>query len=352
MTDVERHIPELNDGSVDGYVNRVNRQLVGKSFELIVHHFQAHSTELWLRMRDFFRGLYELIGIPAEKSEAVVFLRNHAQTSFGLHRDDASVFMFILEGRKKILAWPNDRFAGKGDAYCTLDYEPFLDDAIVLEGEPGDVIYWPSSHWHVGESSGAWSASISLGLRLNYQPFTDVLRNLILMVGQRLSDAPRVNTYPFDPNSLRQSATHMPGEIQTAINVLREVSLSADIEQVQQLAWLNRVTGFGFLKVPPPLPPRKLADDELIQARADYPIVWLPWSQGRIACSANGHSVTLRESPAVVTMIERLNTGTAYRVQDLIQESAGSSTVEATPLLHNVLEKLYCLRAIENCNSQ
>lgn len=351
MTDIERHIPEVNDGSVEGYVRRLARQLDGKHFELIVHHFQAYSMELWLRMRDFFRGLYEIVGIPAEKSEAVVFLRNHEQTSFGLHKDDASVFMFILEGRKKILAWPNDLFAGKGDTFCTLDYGPFLDAAIILEGEPGDIIYWPSSYWHVGESSGEWSASISLGLRLNYQPFADVLRHLILLVSERLSETPRVDTYPFDPNSLRQSATEMPGEIKTAINVLREISLSAEIEQVHKLAWLNRVTGFGFLKVPPPLPPRRLAEDEFIYTRADYPIVWLPWSSGRIACSANGHSLTFRESTEVIKMIERLNTGAACRVKDLIQESAESSTPDATALLRNVLEKLYCLRAVEGCNS-
>lgn len=351
MTDTERYLPELDDGSVEGYINRVTRQLDGKHFELIVHHFQAHSIELWMRMRDFFRGLYEIIGIPAEKSEAVVFLRNHALTSFGLHKDDASVFMFILDGRKKILAWPNDRFAAKGDMFCTTDYEPFLDEATILEGEPGDIIYWPSSYWHVAESSGEWSASISLGLRLNYQPFADVMRHLIRLVSDRLAQAPRVDTYPFDPNSLRQSATDMPGEIKTAINVLREVSLSADIEQVHKLAWLNRVTGFGFLKVPPPLPLRTLTEDELIHTRADYPIVWLPWSEGRMVCSANGHSFTLRESGEVIKMIERLNTGSACRVKDLIQESTGSSTSGATTLLQYVLGKLYCVRAIEHCNS-
>ena len=346
MTDIERYIPGANDGSVEGYVNRVTSQLAGRPFELIAHQFQAYSISLWMRMRDFFRGLYEFTGIPAEKSEAVVFLRNHAQTSFGLHKDDASVFMFILAGRKKIFAWPYERFAAKGNLFCTVDYEPFLDDAIVLEGEPGDIIYWPSSYWHVGESSGEWSASISLGLRLNYQPFADVVRHLIRLVSDRPGGAPRVNTYSFDPNSLRQSAIDMPVEIKTALDALREISSSADIEQAHKLAWLNRVTGFGFLKVPPPLPPRTLGDDEVVYTRAEYPIVWLPWSDGQIACSANGHSFMLKESDDVIKMIERLNTGSAYRVNDLIQESAGSSV-----LLKKVLEKLYCVRAVENYNS-
>lgn len=350
MTDIERYIPEPDDGSVEGYVNRVTRQLDGKSFELIVHHFQAHSVDLWMRMRGFFRGLYQIIGIPAEKSEAVVFLRNHAQTSFGLHKDDAGVFMFILAGRKKILAWPHERFAAKGDLFCTVDYERYLDDAIVLEGEPGDIIYWPSTYWHVGESSGEWSASISLGLRLNYQPFADVIRYLIRLVSDRPGGAPRVNTYPFDPDSLRQSARDMPAEIKTAINMLREVSLSSDIEEVHKLGWLNRVTGFGFLKVPPPLPPRRLADDEVVYTREDYPIVWLPWSEGRIVCSANGHSFTLKESAEVISMIERLNSGAAYRVKEIV-ETSGSSKSEASTLLRNVLEKLYCVRAVESVNS-
>src|SRR6185503_2872955 len=152
LTDVEKHLPAADDATLEGYVERVTQQLGGRSFELIVHQLQKHDFELWSRLRDFFGGLYEQIGIPVEKAEAVVFLRNHEATSFGLHRDDASVFMLPIAGRKRILAWPPEAFAERQLSFCTLGYGSIRDRAIVLEGEPGDVLYWPSNHWHVGES--------------------------------------------------------------------------------------------------------------------------------------------------------------------------------------------------------
>lgn len=343
MTDVGKHLPQFADGSVEGYARRLARESGDIQFELIVHHFQAFSAELWLRMSGFFRGLYEFVGIPAENSEAVVFLRNHETTSFGLHQDAAGVFMFILKGRKRVLTWPQEFFAGKANSFCTLDYQQFRGDALILEGEPGDVIYWPSSHWHVAESFGPLSASISLGLRLHYDPVKEVLRHL----GRAVGAPPVVDTYPFHPDGLQQSAGVMPAAMEAAFETVKAVCRGSELEGLIKLAWLNRVTSFGFLKVPPPLPRRTLGDGEVIRGRPGHPVVWVPWDDGRIACSANGHSFKIKGSAQVIRMIELLNTGDPRKVADIIEECAGGGAARDVAILRNVLESLFRIRAVE-----
>ncbi len=102
-----------------------------------------HDEQFWLRVREFLSGIYQFIGMPVEATEASVFLGNYEKTPFGLHKDTCSMFMFVVAGRKRIRAWPDEYFRGKENVANTLDYEQFLNDAVTLEGGPGDVIYWP-----------------------------------------------------------------------------------------------------------------------------------------------------------------------------------------------------------------
>jgi hypothetical protein len=351
MTDVGKHLPLPADETVEGYARRLARQSGDIRFELIVRHFQALSMELWLRMSGFFRGLYEFVGIPAENSEAVLFLRNHEATSFGMHRDEAGVFMFILQGRKRVLTWPRDYFDGGAGAFCTLDYERFRGDALILDGGPGDIIYWPSGHWHVAESSGPLSASISLGLRLDYEPVAEVLRHLGRAAGARLGANAAADTYPFDPDDPQQSAADVPATIEAALEAVKEVCRGEEFERLIKLAWLNRVTSFGFVSVPPPLPRSTLGDGEVIRGRPGYPVVWIPLEDGQLACSANGHSLKVKGSAEVIQMIELLNTGAPRSVNDIIRGCAGHGAVREAAILRNLLESLFCIRAVEAVNN-
>jgi len=49
-----------------------------------------------------------------------------------------------------------------------LRYRQFLDGATTLEGTAGDLIYWPSSYWHIGEPVGGFSITLNVGM-FSYQ---------------------------------------------------------------------------------------------------------------------------------------------------------------------------------------
>lgn len=247
--------------------------------------------------------------------------------------------------------WANDFFRNENIRY-SLDYQRFLDDAITLEGEPGDVFYWPSSYWHIGECVDGLSLSVSVTLWVNARPSADVLHYATRMVEERLGTSDHANVYPFHPNRIPQSAETVPQAMERAVDALRKVSRDPGLARAVEVSWLNRVTAFGFTSVPPPLSWKALADDDVVQGDADYPIAWIPADDDEVVCSANGHSFTLPAHPHILKLIERLNSGAAFPVKSLIEEHAGTVQVddvifEAAPEeIHTLLEKLYTLRAI------
>ncbi len=352
MTDVEKRLPEAGDESLESYARRIEPLLAGREFELIINQLQSYSFEMWARLREFLRGLYERVGIPAENADAAIFIRNQKRTGFGLHKDKAGVFMFVLKGRKRMLLWPYETFSAKEEIVSTLDYGEFLDRALVLEGQPGDVIYWPSTYWHIGESDGDLSASVSVGLRLNYAPFADVIKHVTHMVERQLGASGRADLYRFEPARLQQTAAELPPRLDAAIRAVREAGCDQSLEQTLKLGWLNRVTGYGFASVPAPRPPRTLADDEIVCGQPEYPVVCVPLNEDRWACSANGHSFTTPTTHHLPLLIDSLNTGIPRRAGSLLAEFATTTETGDRELLRHVLEKLHSLRAVELITSK
>lgn len=350
--DIGKHIPESNDGSIAAYAERMTRKIEGRQFGLVLNDYQLHDAQFWLRVREFLSGLYQFIGMPAEATEASVFLGNYEKTPFGLHKDTCSMFMFVVEGRKRIRAWPDEYFRGKENVANTLDYEQFLNDAVTLEGDPGDVIYWPSSYWHVGESVGGLSLCLNLVLCVEVEPYAEVLKHAGRLIRARHGVTDNPQSYRFDSNNPQETAGTVPVIMERAANALKEVGHDPELEQALKVAWLNRVTGFGFNIVPPPLPWRKLADDDLVRGDQRYPVAWFPAGEDEIICSANGHAFSITGHPNVPRLLGRLNSGTQCRVSNLTGEysrsvKVGNVEFEATPEdIRMLLEKLWSLRVI------
>ncbi len=78
LADVGRHVPASSDESIAGYAERVTRKLAGRHFGLIVEEFQTHSAPLWLRVREFLRGLYQFTGLPGDNAKASGFGLNNS----------------------------------------------------------------------------------------------------------------------------------------------------------------------------------------------------------------------------------------------------------------------------------
>lgn len=353
LVDVGRYLPERGDGSIAGYAERVTGLLGGQRFGLVVEDFQAFDTTLWLRLREFLGGLFDLTGLPGESAKATVFLGNYERTPWGLHRGRSGNFQLIVDGPKRIRSWPDAFFRGREDPSHRLDYHHYNADSTVLDAVPGDVIYWPSDTWHVGESvDGALSFAISVALFIDQHSTPALLEHARSLVARRLEPTDRTERLDIRPARIGDSAATVDAVVKRSAAALREVTNDASLELRLRVAWLNHITGFGFTVPPMPLARQSLADESRVRVLSAYPVIWLRADTDELICSANGHAFSVTASPRILALLERLNGGAPHRVRELVEAHSGTAAVdgveyETTPEnIRALLEKLASLRAI------
>jgi hypothetical protein len=342
LTDIHRFMPLAADRSIAGWSARVTELLQGRAFGFVVDDYHVHDDLVWRRVRQFLRGLYGVTGLPGEEATMTLFLGNYARTPFGLHRGRSANFMFVVDGLKRIRAWPDEFFRGKPDMTNRLDYEPYNDASVVLDARPGEVIFWPASYWHIGEDAGGLSIAISLALFMEPQPGADLARTIEQAIAQRPGAADR----------RRQAAgDRITPEVRRDLRALQQIGRGPSLARALAADHLNRMTGAGFARVPPPAPARTLGDDDVVGGDPDFAVRWTRLGD-ELICSANGHAFALPDDPRMPELLRRLSSTDPVRVGDLIARYAGMLTrgaVEFTASRREVralLERLLALRAI------
>jgi len=345
------YLPDASDHSAADYAERVTRKISGQCFGLILNGFQAYDAELWRRMREFLRGLFTEIS-SQPMVEGVLFFGNYDKTPRGIHIDPVDVFQFVIEGRKKMYLWPKEFFqGGDNDERLHSDFAVLRRDALILEGEPGDVIFWPSSYWHVGESVGGLSISLSLALQ-PLEPSSEILEHLKQYIEETVSASLTDGSFPTTPKQLEESAEMISRVTKLALKALQKANRDPAFAEAVQVCWLDRLSGSGSDPVPAPLPLKALADDAFVQGSPQYPILWIPVANHQVACSANGHSFTVPADPKIIELLKRLNSGETVQVKTLIEEHTGITQCDEVDFntvpegIHTLLSKLYSFRAI------
>jgi len=353
LADVGLHLPGAGDASIGTYAARVTRMLQGQRFGLVVDELQGDDPELWLRLRELLRGLYAVTGVPGEQAKAGMFLGNYETTPFGVHRGRAGVLMFVVSGRKRILAWPDAYFHGKEDLTYRLDYGPYVKDAIVLEGEPGDILYWPSDHWHIGEDvDGGVSMAISLTLFMEPSVAPDLLKEVRRLLEARMAPAHRAAAAALRPGR-RPSTRGLTTSATRAVRALRRVTADPRVERALVASRLNHVTGYAFATVPEPLDAAPLADDDVVRGHREHPVLWVERGD-ELVCSASGRAFVHDAHPDAIRLLRWVNSGRRRRVSRLLAAHASPDGPGAlTPAdVRRLLDKLRSLRALEMVRRQ
>ncbi|GAA3513835.1 hypothetical protein FHR32_008054 [Streptosporangium album] len=165
------YLPGPGESEFGPYARRVSQSLdVGWS--VVANSAQSQSTDLYRFARDVFirlRGTER--GLPAGISDCFIVAGSYASGPTRIHKDTADVFLYVAEGVKTMLLWPFETLAGQAPDDCDPGHEYVAlgigADAVDtpplrLTGGPGDVLYWPASYWHCGESDGQPSLSLHL----------------------------------------------------------------------------------------------------------------------------------------------------------------------------------------------
>ena len=165
------HAPAAGDGSMRGWLRRLE-QTHGEC-GVVINDLQAASLGAWRRAQALLGAIHDSLGVPPAGASFEVFAGAYRRGAFGVHKDDQDVITFVTEGRKRFRLWPYERFAGRAEVPAgsqlkqvglTLAAGEELDGSIVVEGEPGDVFFWPAEWWHVAESDGEMCTSVGVGL--------------------------------------------------------------------------------------------------------------------------------------------------------------------------------------------
>ncbi|MFY2562786.1 cupin-like domain-containing protein [Corallococcus terminator] len=314
-----RYLPTAEDGSVDGYERRMEHQLQGRRFGLVLSNTQSHHWSHWLQMRTFLSGFHGALGVPLGGADSALFLGNYRHTPFGIHKDDLHVFYFVIQGRRRMSFWPLEKLASRPEVAphadeglkdrphgVTLrdaeDARQVMAQARFLEAGAGDFMYWPASYWHRSEPSKGLTIAASLGVNFRAPMFLD-----------------RAPEQPW-PGSLRHAELPrrggwaLPAPVSAALGKQgRGKGLRATKDALTE-GWVRFLTN-GALDGPPPearaLAP--LALEDKVVASPSRPIVTVPLSEGQVLVAANGYSRTLRAAPAarrrIEAMVDTLNAG-------------------------------------------
>lgn len=347
LADVGQYLPTQADGSSAGYAERMTAKLEGRRFGLVVEDVQAHDAALWQRLRDFLRGLYAHTGLPGDAAKATVFLGNYDRTPFGLHRGNSGNFMFVVDGEKRMRTWPDAFFRGKEDLTHRLAYEHYNADSIVMDAEPGDVIYWPSDYWHIGESvDGGLSSAVSLALFMSPRSSADMVAH-----AARLVDRQRASSMPA-AGSADNSMSSIDDEVERRVAALRVACDDPRFARAARVSAMNRVTAYGFERSPAPLADVVLAPHAVVRCDANASLLWAHAEGDEIICSANGSAFGISASPKIIALLDRMNGGLAERVDTLTREHAGTVVADGVEFettaddIHRLLEKLVSLRVL------
>ncbi|ATB40757.1 cupin [Cystobacter fuscus] len=364
---LEPWLPRASDGALEAYEARVLERLGSRKYALIIASLYSSGFGLWSKERAFFSELWRRVGMPLSGAITTLFHGNYEHSPVGVHLDRFTTFLFALKGRKRMRFWPKKPWSAP--VSTILDYVPYLKESFVAEVEPGDILYWPSSYYHVGESAGEEVAtSVNVGIPRTEHPTVyyvdDLLRGTIdeLSLSEqewRNTRLAKVSASPLARGVLTRAgplSPELPRALLEAVDAFRDVSRPRETRRHIQAIWLKRLTAGGFEPVPLPSRRRRLEDEDRIRVDPRFPILFEQVDAGHWICSGNGHALLEAGSARTVArLFETLNSGHEVRVGELLRpfrsrapRAPGAGRVRGVTRddMRAVLERLQGFRAL------
>lgn len=216
---------------------------------LQISRLESAQTSFWPACHRIASAIVDTLGLPASRMHLAAFIGNYPSTPFGIHRDEVGVLTCCVEGSKRMLLWPGDYFERRKapmlrESPLAQDVRRYEDDAIVLAAQPGDVMYWPSSYWHVAaELDDHVHATLSIGCWLKNDVVEDVMNVLKAAAAQRFGPARSYRgVWPNSPD--------VPQQVRHAIEVVTSLVDDGEFERCVVSNWASRFHNAGFRTMP------------------------------------------------------------------------------------------------------
>jgi hypothetical protein len=263
-------LPVARDRDFAGYAARLAGALGDRRHALMISRFHGHSHAVWSAARAMFAPLWQRIGLPLTGAITTLFHGDYEATPIGVHKDRFTTMLFALAGRKRMRFWPVRPWT---EPVSTMTrYAAYLATSFAIEVGPGDVLYWPSSYYHVGEAAGGVSISVNIGIPIDGHRAAYVVDDLVSCAGdgadlteveRRRRLAPRHGPLvrgalaAADPRWQRLAPDlppHLPPPLAAALAELQRRTAPAALAAHTRARWRARQAAGGFEPVPAPGP--------------------------------------------------------------------------------------------------
>lgn len=319
--DVMQVLPVKNDKSLSGYHLRMSA--IFSDYCLVCDELLKANAKKHALLTAFTDELYRRIGFPNRFSEIGLYLGNYRKTPFGVHVDKCGVFSFPVMGRKKFRLWTSNFVKKNPQLERAFSYEKFKKKSQVVTAEVGDIIYWPSSAWHIAESDGGFSATWSLGVWVDKPHKKLFSESLDLLLEEKFGargDAP--TTAFLNLYETSGEVTNLPLAFKKSIRLLQALN-SNELEESFLKNWMLHISLQGFKNIP--YIHLKSGLNREVTLRSDRAkILWQSskMQKTKVFISFGGVLVESKKSSGLLRLIKALNAGESCLVSHFVKRNA------------------------------
>jgi hypothetical protein len=316
-------LPNKKDKTLLGYHARLERFLA--DYCLVCDEFLQVGHQHWQTLGQFAKSLFRNVGFPNRFAEIGFYMGNYRKTPFGVHVDGCGVFSFPVIGEKTFRLWKPSYVARNPDLKNAHSYTKHKRNSSLLRAARGDMTYWPSSYWHIAESTGQFSATWSIGVWVDEPLIETALQALGPLYTQRLGESAQLPSTDWQafPGPAGELGV-LPASLREMISELGRISESERLDALTKL-WLQKLSKNGFKSAP--LPDDKLSLKNsgsltLCRSAETQAILWKQLASRRICIACNGYLVEEPSASSLIRLLKLLNNGGSVRLKDFIQHKS------------------------------
>jgi hypothetical protein len=348
---VDKLLPKELHADFEQYVNELSEI---ENYEEFCIYIQDANTDdaVWKITRSFLQKIVQHIPLSPDKVTCDFFIGNYTKTNFGAHKDPVDNMMFMLFGKRTMLMWDDHTWKNKlgnpnDDKHIVLDYDAFRSSALSCTLEPGDFLYWPASHWHVGENGRQLSASFNIDfLRTDQDILSDfiikeTLTESVKRIGKELY---KHHGLMSEKHSGQKTHLELPASYQQLMARMLMTLSDKKLDKELTSWWLKKNSSYGQLTAPGK---RKMSITNSTALSFDrcYPVLYAIVDD-TILISHSGHVLFISShAQAFKSVIDKLNTVSKFTPASFFDAlDIPGVTIDT---IVNLLGELYSIHAVD-----
>ena len=310
-------LPLKKDKTLLGYHKRM--ESLFSDYCLVCDELLKTNSKHHAILSGFTNELYKNVGFPNRFSEMGLYLGNYRKTPFGVHVDSCGVFSFPVMGTKKFRLWTDSFVKKNPQLNRAFKYDKYKKSSQLIQANPGDMAYWPSSAWHIAESEGSFSATWSLGVWVDKPHSESFMQSLDPLIKSKLgSDGlSTVTSFEILHDSDGQ-VRKLPRAHENSIKLIQSMS-NAEIKEALLKSWMLHISKQGF-KNSPVTNPNKVTMTKVKLRHLNSPILWQHGliDEKKIYFCFNGSIAETSQNSQLLRLIKDLNAGKSCTLKDYL----------------------------------